>query len=87
MIRNGSIDWVALYMSLVATIMFVLGITWCISPKNFVKAHRALIFRDKVTRAKWWESAVCSIFGRVVGAMVACFAVFILYQLWMGGFR
>ena len=54
---------------------------------RFVNGYRALIFRDKVTRAKWWESAVCSISGRVVGAMVACFAVFILYQLWMGGFR
>jgi hypothetical protein len=87
MIRNGSIDWVALYMSLVATIMFVLGITWCISPKNFVKAHRALIFRDKVTRAKWWESAVYSNSGRACGAMIACFAVFILYQLWIVGLR
>ena len=30
---------------------------------------------------------VCSISGRVVGAMFVCFAAFILYQLWIGEFR
>jgi hypothetical protein len=68
-----------------AMIMLLLGSTWCISPKTFVKAHRAMIFRDKVTRAKWWESGVCSNSGRVCGAMIACFAVFILYQVWIVG--
>jgi hypothetical protein len=48
---------------------------------------RSNLPRDKVTRAKWWESAVCSNSGRVVGAMIACFAVFILYKLWSGEFR
>ena len=87
MTRHGSIDWLALYISLIAAIMLVFGIVWSVSPMRFVNGYRALIFRDKVTRAKWWESAVCSISGRVVGAMIACFAFFILCQLWMGGFR
>ena len=87
MIGYGTIDWWPIYMSLIATIMLVLGATWCISPKGFVKAHRALIFRNKVTGAKWWESAVCSNSGRACGAMIACFAVFILFQLWIVGFR
>jgi hypothetical protein len=87
MTRHGSIDWLALYISLIAAIMLVFGIVWSVSPMRFVNGYRALIFRDKVTRARWWESAVCSNSGRVVGAMIACFAVFILYQLWMGGFR
>jgi hypothetical protein len=87
MMRHGSIDCLALYISLIAAIMLVFGIVWSVSPMRFVNGYRALIFRDKVTRARWWESAVCSNFGRVVGAMIACFAVFILYQLWMGGFR
>jgi hypothetical protein len=87
MMRHESIDWLALYISLIAAIMLVFGIVWSVSPMRLVNSYRALIFRDKVTRARWWESAVCSNSGRVVGAMIACFAVFVLYQLWMGGFR
>ena len=85
--RHGSIDWLTLYISLIAAIMLVSGIAWSVSPMRFLNGYRALIFRDKVTRAKWWESAVCSNSGRVVGAMMACFVVFILYQLCSGEFR
>ena len=85
--RHWTIHWLALYISVIAAIMLVSGIVWSVSPMRFVNGYRALIFRDKVTRAKWWESAVCSISGRVIGAVVACFAVFILYWLWIGGFR
>ena len=85
--RHGSIDWLALYISLIAAIMLVFGIVWSVSPMRFVNGYRALIFRDKVTRTRWWESAVCSNSGRVVGAMIACFGVFILYKLWSGEFR
>ena len=52
--RHGSIDWLALYISLIAAIMLVFGIVWSVSPMHFVNGYRALIFRDKVTRAKWW---------------------------------
>ena len=85
--RQRSTDWLALYISLIAAMMLVSGIVWSISPRCFISGYRALIFRDKVTRAKWWESAVCSISGRALGAMMACFAIFVLYELWMGGFR
>ena len=34
--------------------MLVFGIVWSVSPMRFVNGYRALIFRDKVTRAKWW---------------------------------
>jgi hypothetical protein len=87
MMRHGPIDWLGLYISLIAAIMLVTGIIWCVSPMRFVNGYRVLIFRDKITRAKWWESAVCSNSGRVCGAMLACFAVFILYKLWIGEFR
>jgi hypothetical protein len=87
MMRPGSIDWLKLYISLVSVMSLVSGATWCVSPKSFVKAHRTLTFRDKVFRTKWWGSGVCSVSGRVCGAMTACFAVFILYKLWFGEFR
>ena len=58
-----------------------------VSPMRFVNGYRALIFRDEVTKTKWWESAVCSNSARVCDAMIACFAVFILYTLWIGEFR
>ncbi len=85
--RHVSIDWLVLYISLIAAIMLVSGIIWCVSPMRFVNGYRALIFRNKVTSAKWWESAVCSKSGRVCGALLAYFGVFILYQLWIGEFR
>jgi hypothetical protein len=34
--------------------MLVFRIVWSVSPMRFVNGYRALIFRDKVTRAKWW---------------------------------
>ena len=87
MIRHGTIDWLTLYLWLMAAIMLGSGATWCVSPKSFVKAYRALIFRDKITTLKWWESAVYSKSGRVGGAMIACFGGFILYCLLSGEYR
>ena len=85
--RHGSIDWLALYISLVSLMLLVSGATWCVSPTSFVKAHRALFPKNPFSNTASWESRVCSISGRMVGAMFACFAVFLLYKLWFGEFR
>jgi hypothetical protein len=53
---------------------------------SFVKAHRALFPKNPVSSTAKWESVVCSISGRMVGAMFVCFAVFLLYKLWFGEF-
>jgi uncharacterized membrane protein len=87
MMRNGSINWLALFISLISLIFIVSGVTWSVSPKSFVKAHRALFPKNPFSNTASWESGVCSISGRLVGAMFACFAVFILYQVWIGEFR
>lgn len=87
MMRHGSIDWFALLISLTMLIFLVSGATWCISPVSFVKAHRILFPKNPVSSTAKWESAVCSISGRVVGAMFVGFAGFILYQLWRGDLR
>ena len=87
MMRHGSIDWFALFITLIMLIFLVSGAAWCISPVSFVKAHRALFPKNPVFSTAKWESAVCSISGRVVGAMFVCFAGFMLYQLWSGAFR
>jgi hypothetical protein len=68
MMRHGSIDWLALFISLISVIFLVSGATWCVSPKSFVKAHRGLFPKNPVSTARW-ESGVCSISGRVCGAM------------------
>ena len=52
MMRHGSIDWLALYLSLIAAIMLVSGIVWSVSPMRFVNGYRALIFRDKVAQGE-----------------------------------
>lgn len=83
----GSIGWLGLLISLNSLIFIVSGATWCVSPKSFVKVHRTLFPKNPVSTTASWESRVCSISGRVVGAMSACFAIFILYQLWSGEFR
>jgi hypothetical protein len=85
--RHGSINWFAVYGSLIMLIFLVSGATWCISPGSFVKAHRALFPKNPVSSTAKWESAVCSISGRVVGAMFVGFAGFMLYQLWSGELR
>jgi hypothetical protein len=87
MMRHGSIDWLALLISLNSFIFLVLGVTWCVSPKSFVKVHRTLFPKNPVSTTARWKSGVSSNSGRMVGAMFACFAIFILYQLWSGEFR
>lgn len=87
MMRHGSINWFAVYGSLVMLIFLVAGAIWCVSPVSFVKAHRILFPRNPVTNTTKWESAVCSLSGRLVGAMFVGFAGFMLYQLWSGEFR
>jgi uncharacterized membrane protein len=85
--RHGSINWLALYISLISVFFLVSGVIWSVSPKSFVKVHRTLFPKNPVSTTARWESGVSSISGRMVGAMFACFAVFILYQLWSGEFR
>ena len=82
--KLGSINWVGLLISLTSLIFIVSGVTWCLSPKSFVKVHRAIFPKNPVSITARWESGVCSISGRVCGAMFACFAAFILYQVWFG---
>lgn len=85
MMRHDSINWLALYISLISLIFLVSGATWCVSPRSFVKIHRALFPKNPISNTASWESGVCSLSGRVVGAMFACFAVFILYEVWVVG--
>ena len=87
MMRHGSTDWFALLMTVIMLIFLVSGAAWCIWPASFVKAHRALFPKNPLSDTVKWESAVCSISGRVVGAMFVCFADFMLYQLWSGELR
>lgn len=82
MMRHRSIIWFAVYGSLIMLIFLVSGVTWCISPMSFVKAHRILFPRNPVSNTAKWELAVCSISGRLVGAMFVGFAGFMFYQLW-----
>jgi len=81
--RHGSIDWFALLISLIMLIFIFSGATWCVSPKSFVKVHRTIFPRSAISNTAKWESEVCSISGRVRGAVFASFAVFILYQVWL----
>jgi hypothetical protein len=85
--KHGLIDWLALLMTLVSLIFIFSGATWCVSPKSFVKVHRAIFPRSAISNTASWESQVCSISVRARGAVFACFAVFILYQVWSGAFR
>lgn len=85
--KHGPIDWLALLMTLISLIFIFSGATWCVSPKSFVKVHRAIFPRSAISNTASWEAEVCSISGRVRGAMFACFAVFILYQVWGGACR
>jgi hypothetical protein len=85
--KHGPIDWLALLMTLISVIFIFSGATWCVSPKSFVKVHRAIFPRSAISNTTTWESDVCSIAGRVRGAVFAGFAMFILYQVWSGTFR
>jgi uncharacterized membrane protein len=87
MMRHGSIDWLSLLISLISLIFIISGVTWCVSPTTFVKLHRTLFPRNPLSNTASWESRVTSISGRMVGALFACFAIFILYQVWVGEFR
>ncbi len=53
--RHGSINWFAVYGSLIMLIFLVSGATWCISPGSFVKAHRALFPKNPVSSTEKWE--------------------------------
>ena len=85
--KHGPIDRLALLIAFISLTFISSGATWCVSPKSFVKAHRALFPRSAISNTATWESDVCSISGRVRGAVFACFAMFVLYQVWRGAFR
>ena len=68
--KHGPIDWLALLMTLISLIFILSGATWCVSPKSFVKVHRTLFPKTPDSTTASWESRVCSISGRVVGAIV-----------------
>lgn len=87
MMRSGSINWLSLLISLISLIFIVAGATWCVSPRSFVNVHRALFPKNPISNTARWESGICSISGRMVGAMFVGFSVFILYQVWIGEFR
>lgn len=87
MITRWPNNLLALCISLILLIFVVSGATWCISPMSFVKAHRVLFPKNPFSSTTKWESAVCSISGRTVGALFVGFAGYLLYQLWSGELR
>jgi hypothetical protein len=85
MIKHSPFSWFAVYPSLIMIIFLVSGVCWCVSPRSFVRAHRFFFPENRFLNTERWESQVCSVSGRAVGAMFACFAIFMLYQLWIVG--
>ena len=81
MTKLGFIVRLAL-LTLVGLTILVVGITLCVSPQKYVKIHRTLSPKDPIANTAWWESEVCSIGGRIFGALFACFGGILLYLTW-----
>jgi hypothetical protein len=66
LMEQGTADWLALSISLVAAIMLI----------------RRIDFSGYATAAGWWAISASGSSCRAIGAIIACFASFILYLLW-----
>jgi hypothetical protein len=81
MTKLGFIAWLALGTFFGLTIL-VIGITLCVSPQKYVRVHRALSPKDPIANTERWASEICSIQGRILGVVFACFGGISLYLVW-----
>lgn len=73
-------DWVKLYIGVVAAVIATSSLVWCLSPRKFAAAYRAIAPRDRYARTPRWERAVMSRQGRICGGLISLGGLLVLYE-------
>jgi len=72
--------WLA-YGVVVSLAFIASGALWCFAPGIFVSLHGGMLRRLKPAKVAAWKSSVRSTSGRVVGAFLCAFGVYILWKV------